>query len=582
MPHRRPVSVPKGEHDHKPGLAAGRVPADNAGMAYRARSSFSTAPVSMPRTIAIPNRAPSPLPFTNRDALSWLFLYRLLLVSLLVLAFSFPQATPWLIGHGDPATARLLLTAQAALVLLSGLLIMASWPEREQQVQIAVFLDIVVYTLLMHVSGGVATGLGLLPAIAVASGALLLEGRLSLLFASLATLGVITQQVYSSLYVGSQSGTYTEAGLLGLTYFTVAVLAHVLASRLRESERIAARRKVDIADLSKLNEIVIQSLSTGVIIIDGNRKLLMLNNAARSLMDAPEAGPGTPLVQVAPDLRRWLERELTGKNQPDELLQLAGGEVRPSLTLLGEQRVNGALLYLRDNRELARQAQEMNLASLGRLTASIAHNVRNPLSSVNHAAQLLGESPNLSDDDRHLLDIMRRNVLRIDETVTSVLELSRREQAAPSPVDLPAWLREFCDEYRASNALPRESLDLLLPASDTSFTVRVDARHLGQIMRNLCDNGFKHGGADGRDIQVQLTLARDAASGACTLRVADNGPGVADENRRTIFEPFFTTSSSGTGLGLYACRELASANGIRLDYVAEPGAGACFQLTFTD
>jgi two-component system sensor histidine kinase PilS (NtrC family) len=538
----------------------------------------------MPRTIAIPTAPPKPLPLSNRDALSWLFLYRLLLAALLVLAFSFPQATPWLTSGGDPATARLLLTGQAVLVLMSGLLLITGWPSREQQVQIAVFLDIVVYTLLMHFSGGVATGLGLLPAIAVASGALLLEGRLSLLFASLATLGVITQQIYSQLYVGTQSGTYTQAGLLGLTYFTVAMLAHVLASRLRESERIAARRKVDIADLSKLNEYVIQGLATGVVVVDGERNLLMLNNAARRLLAVPDPSPGAPLIELAPLLRRWLEQELTGRSPPEPVLELAGGEVRPSLILLGDQRANGALIYLRDNQDLARQAQEMKLASLGRLTASIAHNIRNPLSSVNHATQLLAESRTLADDDRHLLDIMRRNVRRIDETVTSVLELSRRQQAEPSPVDLRLWLEEFCDEYRDSNTLPAEALRLTLPPAETSVTVRIDPRHLGQIIRNLCDNGFKHGGADGRSVQVELTLARDTSSGECTLELADNGPGVPVENQRTIFEPFFTTSSSGTGLGLYAARELAQANGVRLEYVAGAGKarGACFRLTFTD
>jgi two-component system sensor histidine kinase PilS (NtrC family) len=179
---------------------------------------------------------------------------------------------------------------------------------------------------------------------------------------------------------------------------------------------------------------------------------------------------------------------------------------------------------------------------------------------------------------------MRRNVRRIDETVTSVLELSRRQQAEPSPVDLRLWLEEFCDEYRDSNALPAEALRLTLPPTETSVTVRIDPRHLGQIVRNLCDNGFKHGGADGRSVQVELTLARDASSGECTLLLADNGPGVPVENQRTIFEPFFTTSSSGTGLGLYAARELAQANGMRLEYVADAGRdrGACFRLTFTD
>ena len=535
----------------------------------------------MPRTIAIPAETSHP-PSPSRDALIWLFLYRLVLVFLLVLLFSFAEATPWVASQGSPIAARLLLVAQTLLVLISGFFILADWPRHDQQVQLAVFVDIIAYTLLMHYSGGISTGLGLLPAIAVTAGALLLEGRLSLLFASLATLGVITQQLYSELYVGNQSGTYTQAGLLGLTYFAVALLAHVLASRLRETERIAAHRKGFIADLSKLNEYVIQSLSTGVVVIDGERKLLMLNNAARRLLAAPNARPGDDLFDRAPPLRDWLSRELDGSSPPDQVVKLDGIDLRPSLTLLGDQRANGALIYLRDDQELARQAQEIKLASLGRLTASIAHNIRNPLSSVTHATQLLAESEHLADDDRHLLDILRRNALRIDETVTSVLELSRRQQAQPSAIDLRDWLTDFCNEYRDSNRLTATRLRLDLPATKADEIVRVDTRHLGQILRNLCDNGFKHGAAGHGQAHVSIALDRNPNSGECTVTVTDDGPGVAAEHHGAIFEPFFTTSSSGTGLGLYASSELAQANGMRLEYLDAPGAGGRFRLTFNE
>ena len=341
--------------------------------------------------------------FSSSSTLTWLFLYRLILAALLTLVFSYPIETPWLAGSGNPGAARLILAIQAALILLSGLFIALRWPTREHQIQIAVFLDIITYTLLMHISGGVGTGLGLLPAIAVIVGAILLVGRLSLLFASLATLAVITQQIYAERYIGSPSGTYTQAGLLGLTYFAVALLVHVLTSRLRETERLAARREVNLADLSKLNEYIIQSMSTGVVVIDGERNLLLMNNAARRLLGTPEARPGDALFRLVPQLRDWFGRELKGTNPHDSLLQISDEQVIPTLHLLGRDRASGVLIYLRDNRALLRQAQEIKLASLGRLTASIAHNIRNPLSSVTHATQLLAESDRLGDDDRQLL-----------------------------------------------------------------------------------------------------------------------------------------------------------------------------------
>ena len=516
--------------------------------------------------------------FQSSNALTWLFLYRLILAALLILVFSYPSETSWLAGSGDPGTARLILAIQAALILLSGLMIAVRWPTREQQIQIAVFLDIITYTLLMHISGGVSTGLGLLPAIAVIVGAILMEGRLSLLFAALATLAVIGQQIYAELYLGSPTGTYTQAGLLGLTYFAVALLVHVLTSRLRETERLAARRKVDIADLSKLNEYVIQSMSTGVVVLDGDRNLMLMNNAARRLLRTPDAGSGDPLFRLAPQLGDWFLRELKATNPDESLLQINDEEVIPTLHLLGQYRASGALIYLRDNRELLRQAQEIKLASLGRLTASIAHNIRNPLSSVTHATQLLAESDKLGDDDRHLLGILRRNALRIEETVSSVLELSRRRDADSQALDLGTWLKTFCDEYRDNHAPMRERL--LLEIGAGPLLVHADPRHLGQILRNLCDNACKHGTRDGEAPIVTVRVARSTALAAVVLTMSDTGPGIAEAHVGDIFEPFFTTSSSGTGLGLYAARELAEANAIRLEYSGSETMGARFKLIF--
>jgi two-component system sensor histidine kinase PilS (NtrC family) len=532
---------------------------------------------SMPSSDTISNAGRIGATFPRGSALTWLFLYRMVLASMLVLAFSFAEETPWLSIASHPTTARLILGVQAALILVSGLLIRSPWPSQDQQIEIAVFLDIIVYTLLMHLSGGVSTGLGLLPAIAVIAGAILLEGKLSLLFASLATLAVITQQVYSELYIGAQSGTYTQAGLLGLTYFAVALLVHVLSSRLRETERLAARRKVDIADLSKLNEQVIKTMSMGVLVIDGERNLVLMNDAARRMLHIPNAAPGDPLFVLSPALRDWFARERAGRNPADSLLQLDDAELRPTLHLLGQERMNGAMIYLRDNREMQRQAQEMKLASLGRLTASIAHNIRNPLSSVTHAMQLLAESDNLDDDDRHLLGILRRNALRIDETVNSVLALSRRREPDTQTLELGAWLEAFCDEYRENH--PNAAEQLRLEISDGPLEVRTDPRHLGQILRNLCDNAFQHAARDSAPPLVRLSAARDNA-GDIVVAITDDGPGIAAEHVRDIFEPFFTTSSSGTGLGLYAARELAQANAIRLSYRDDQPTGARFSLTF--
>ncbi|WP_328985607.1 sensor histidine kinase [Thiorhodovibrio winogradskyi] len=524
------------------------------------------------------NSAPPPhaQPLHSPRALGWLLFYRLSLVLALIVIFFYPQTPTWLSAHGNLSMARLLLKLQTLSVLIGGGLMLLGRPKPARQIELAIFFDLVFYTVLMHVSGGISTGLGLILAIVVAAGAITLEGRLSLLFAALATLAVIFQQFYAELYGSAPSGSYTQAGLLGVTYFAVALLAHVLSRRLHETEHLAARRQVDLADLSKLNEFIIQSMSTGVLAVTGDRTLLVLNNAAKRLLGMGETRGGEQLGRLSPALNRWLGQALTSSGANDEVLSLGEHEVRPRLQRLDDFRAGGALIFLDDNRRLVREAQEIKLASLGRLTASIAHNIRNPLSSITHAGQLLAEAEHCGPEEQHLLNIVRRNALRIDETVTSILELSRRDQPQPQQLDIGGWLREFRDEYLAGNRIDPEALRLLLP--DEPISVSLDPRHFGQVLRNLCDNAFLHGQADGEPTRVCIRVTRVPGSDTLHVNLADNGPGIPEQHVAHLFDPFFTTASTGTGLGLYTARELCEANGLRLEYSHQPPPGAQFRV----
>ena len=525
-------------------------------------------------------RYPEGSAFDGRDAMSWFFLSRLMLVLALLVILSLPDPVHWLPQIGDSHAARLLLLTQAVLVLGSGLMIVLDWPERDQQVQLAVYLDIVAAVLLIHFSGGVAAGFGLLPVVAVTSGALLLEGRQSLLFAALASVGVIAQQVYAELYLESFRGSYLEAGLLGLAYFSVAALAHVLSRRVRQNERLAASRQLDIADLSKLNDHIIQKLSVGVLVVDGERRIRLFNTAAQRLLSGGHWRRGLDLRRAAPDLASWFEQAIADESATDSTIRLEHQGVHPSLQLLGLSRSNGALIYLRDEQEALRQAQAINLASLGQLSASLAHNIRNPLAAVMHGSQLLAESPRLDAEDQRLLAIISRNAGRIDEIVDSVLDLSNRHRAEPLQLELTTWLEEVCGEYREIHALAQQALELRLPARTQQLSISVDPRHLRQILTNLWDNARAHGTDDAGRCKITNLVEINEAGGYLYLRVWDSGPGVPTDRRQTIFEPFFTTSASGTGLGLYAAKALAEANGVRLEYSDENRAGACFKLTF--
>lgn len=522
------------------------------------------------------NRRPVPGPyrFAAWGAPRWLFLLRLLLVAVLALILSPLSPSPLAEGL-DSALAWGVLLAYAVLVLISGLNLYARWPNRQDQVYLAVFVDIIAFSLLMHAAGGVESGLGVLLAVAVAAGALMMEGRLSLLFASLATLAVITQQLISHLHGDAPASGYTHAGLLGILYFAVALLARLLYRRLHAVEALAARRQVDIDDLSKLNDYIIQNMGTGILVVDGERRLRMLNQAARDLLAAAIPAPGAELRRLSPAVADWLDAHVQPWAPQGGLIQVDGRELRPSRHLLGTHRSNGVLIFLRDNQELIREAQQLKLASLGTLTASIAHNVQNPLSSIAHAGGLLGESESLNEDDRHLVEIIQRNSTRIDEIIQSVLQLSRRNPVESRLLDLVPWLQDLCNEFRESRGLAIENLQFR--TRQGTIPVEVDPRHLRQIISNLCENALFHGGTPAH-IQVRVALGTGADK--AVVEVRDNGPGVEEEAAREMFSPFYTTRSGGTGLGLYIARELAEINGIRLQYERLWPHGSCFRLSF--
>lgn len=510
-------------------------------------------------------------------ALRWLFLFRLLLVIGLILTFS-PKVLDPALRPADTALAWNILVVYALVVLLSGLGLSLHWPSRMTQVQSAIFLDILTLTALMHIAGGISSGLGILLAVAVAAGALMMEGRLSLFFASLASLAIMSQQIYSSMSGEDLESSFTQAGFLGLLYFAVALLSHVLYRRVRSAEALAARRKVDIDDLSKLNDFIIHSIGTGILVADGERCLRLANDAALDLLAARRTRPGASLNELSPQLADWLTSQVQLPYPKDGLIRIGEREIHASIKLLGEYRASGVVVYLRDNQEAAREAQQIKLASLGTLTASIAHNIRNPLSSVSHASELLSETPHLNADDRHLLDIIRRNSARIEETVQSVLQLSHSNQVVPSAVDLSTWTESFLTEIREGRDL--DASCILLEIDTQPVMVEVDPRHLHQILANLFDNALVHAKREGQETCIHLRVGRTENRDEALLEIRDNGPGIDAATTSEIFNPFFTTKSQGTGLGLYIARELAESNGIRLTHAPVEPCGTCFKLVF--
>jgi two-component system sensor histidine kinase PilS (NtrC family) len=506
------------------------------------------------------------------------FVFRLSLTLALSSAF-FTQTGPNLIGRSAPALFGIVAVVYLGFIVSSGLLLLWRSPPAEQQAQFAVFIDILAITLLMHASGGIPSGLGLIIAISIANGSALMGGRQILLFAALASLAILTEALYADLAGQFPTTAYTQGGLLGVTFFAVALLAHALSSRLQESERLARQRGLDLANMAQVNDYVIQHMNTGVLVVDADNSIRMMNETAWNLLGRPAARIGSPLNASADELSKLVQawRNNPATPMPAYRAQPGGRELTPELTRLGADAKAGTLIFLEDSDRITAHAQQMKLASLGRLTASIAHEIRNPLGAISHAGQLLAESPELNAGDRRLTEIIQNNSIRVNHIIETVLQLSRRQCAKPERIDLTAWLDNFAEEFRRSHI--RAPNQLLCQLQTQGLQIEADPGQLRQVLGNLCENALKYAGDDSHPVCITLRSGFIDKAGDPVLDILDNGPGIAQQHIRQIFEPFFTTGSKSTGLGLYISKELCDIHKIDLAYLPPPDGGG-FRLHF--
>jgi len=235
------------------------------------------------------------------------------------------------------------------------------------------------------------------------------------------------------------------------------------------------------------------------------------------------------------------------------------------------------LIFLEDTSLIEEKVQQSKLAALGRLSASIAHEIRNPVGAMSHAGQLLGESLHLTGDDRRLTEIIRTNAERVSAIIDNVQRLSRREAARLESLPLAAWTQEFRQEFCQTMQWP--AARLTVSGTGPEVEVRVDPDQLRQIVWNLCENALKHAIGDSPDGTLEIRHGRMVGSDRPFLEVADRGSGVAPEQAERIFEPFYT-GGRGTGLGLFLARELAQTNGATLLYEPRVGGGSVFRVVF--
>lgn len=501
--------------------------------------------------------------------------YRIFVASLLLAGFV--ADVPGMdLGAVAPGAFYTVAAAYIVTALLIALGIYLRRPPLDVQAHLHLYGDILFITLATHMSGGVTSGLAVLLVPPVAGAGMVLPHRHALLYAALATLLLLASEVAVEIRFGAAAAGHSQAALLGAALFISALLAAMLARRSAASAEVAQRRAHDVRKLSALNEQIIQHMESGIVVVDPHDRIMLTNASADELLGDGRELLGIDLADAQPELaaalRMWRENPDTAFG-PIRPTDQSARPLQPQFTSLGEL---GTLIALEDAAFLEEQLQQLKLASLGRLTASIAHEIRNPLSAIQHASQLLAESPDLPKADRRFTRIIVDQGRRMNTIIDNVLQLSRRQGESTVALDLAAWLPDFISEIRDERPDKAARLEFEPPAAP--LRVRIDPGNLRQVLRNLCDNAFQHGHrTDGSGIRIRLACGQDAA-GQPFIDITDNGEPISEEQTREMFEPFYTTSHSGTGLGLFLARELCEVNRGHLRYHADP-TGNRFRIT---
>jgi two-component system sensor histidine kinase PilS (NtrC family) len=543
------------------------------------------APALKPGFVEAAGRATSNIELPWR-VLSLLNVFRLLLPMLLLLVFFFNAPTNS-VGAHQPGMFIGIAVAYFAFALVCIQTIQSRSPSAEWQAIVQLVVDAIAMSLLIHASGGVSSGLGTLLVLPTGATATLVARRYALLGTSLVTLALLVETTISFLQGASSRADFLITGLTGASLFAITLLAIPFAARLRESEALAQQREIDIANLNELNEFIVQHLRESILVVDETDNVQLINETAARLLKGGPVPGGATLASISPRLayliEAWRRQASDRRDTVGEVVGADGGTIiRPHFVALSEGGSGPVLVFLEDTSLMAERAQQSKLAALGRLSASIAHEIRNPVGAMSHAGQLLRESPTLTADDRHLTDIIEKNGVRVSHIIENVLQLSRRDTTKQERFDVAEWLRTFVTEYAQTMQLEPASFHVEMDRSAGLIEVQFDPSHLHQVLWNLCDNAFRYGSNGDAAKQVDIRAGRIPATGRPFLEVADRGHGIDPAQAERIFEPFFTTGSGGTGLGLFISRELCQTNGALLLYEPRPAGGSIFRIIFAD
>lgn len=508
-------------------------------------------------------------------SMTYMALFRLVVAGIIAYAaFVSPTEFP------GPEYQAVLARASSLIYVLAALIF--AWQQiyptysAGERTRYALLTDATIVLIVLHCFGGLNSGLAVLLLFVAGLSGLLLPVHVALGFASLISIGLVIEAALAAAQ-GSGASQPLQAAIYGIASFFTALACSILGQWGRQYQDLAERRRDDLVGLEQVNDMIIRRMRSGVIVIDADLAVRQMNESAWYLLGNPAVSE-TRLSVIAPSLvkrlQEWEQRN-HGEQEP-LLLRSTGSAVVPQFVRLPGAAGESTLIFLEDTSVISRRARELAQASLARLSASIAHEIRNPLSALSHAAQLLNESNSLPKNDQRLIEIIRNHTARVNEIVENVLKLSRRETPNSEHINISDWLRNQVVELRSQFNLDETRIRFEGPKNP--IQVHIDSSQMAQAVTNLVDNALRHAGAPDQTPDVTLRLSPIRGRLEVALDVIDNGPGIPADKRSQIFEPFFTTHRQGSGLGLFLTRQLCDANQSPLEYVELPKSGACFRI----
>ncbi len=495
--------------------------------------------------------------------LQYLGLARLIIAIGLLLAIG--ALGPSIRGGSAPgylASAMVYFAGAAALAMA------AMYLRRRVVVHVAaqIAFDLALISALMIASGGLRSGLVVLYLLPLSGASLLLPTAAVFFVCALAVITILLDTLARSLTAAGADASLFEAGLYGAMMFAITALLRLLAQRLAAQEQLAQQRGRNLHNQLAINRLVIAQLEQGVVVVDATARVRANNRAARLLFGLkPEAqltgerlSSVEQLLPLVSAFQRWRESSVNESAAGAGVVELPELRLRARFVQPSAVQSDEFLIFIEDQRALDERAQQLKLASMGRLTASIAHEIRNPLAAISHASQLLLEDAT-DAGLRRLASIVRENTLRLNRLVDDILRVARREAPLGDDIELARFLPEWLDEFVRDRPQTQRRIALEVPAE---ARVKFERSHLRQVLFNLLDNALRYASDAAGAVRVFV----DERGPAIALWVVDDGPGVAESVRASLFEPFNTTHLAGTGLGLYIAREFCLANRCQLAY----------------